>query len=89
MSSFDNLCTDVLCKGFPGGSVVNNLSTNAGDAEDSSSIPGLGRSPGGGSGEPLQYSCSEIPWTEEPSGLQSMGSQESGMNEHACTLCKF
>ena len=50
MSSFDNLCTDVLCKGFPGGSVVNNLSTKAGDAEDSSSIPGLGRSPGGGSG---------------------------------------
>ena len=50
MRSFDNLCMDVLFKGFAGGSVVNNLSINAGDAEDLSSIPGLGRSPGGGSG---------------------------------------
>ena len=38
-------------------------------------IPGLGRSPGGGHGNPLQYSClGESPWTEEPGGLQSMGS---------------
>ena len=40
--------------GFPGGSVVNNLPTNAGDM---SLIPGSGRSPGGGNGNPLQYSC--------------------------------
>ena len=40
---------------FPGGSVVKNLPANAGDARHMGSIPGLGRSPGGGSGNPLQY----------------------------------
>ena len=37
--------------------MVKNLSANAGDAGDSGSIPGSGRFPGGGSGNPLQYSC--------------------------------
>ena len=41
---------------FLGGSVVNNPPANAGDA---SLIPGLGRSPGEGNGNPLQYSCLE------------------------------
>ena len=53
--------------------VVKNLSANAGDLRDASWIPGLGRSPGVENGNPLQYSCLEIPWTEEPGGLQSMG----------------
>jgi len=44
---------------FPGGSVVKNLPANAGDAGDASLIPGLGRSPGVGNGNPLQYSCLE------------------------------
>jgi len=39
--------------------VVNNLPANAGDARDKSSIPGLGRSPGEGKGNPLLYSCLE------------------------------
>ena len=39
------------------------------------SISGLGRSPGGENGNPLQYSCRKIPRTEEPGGLQSIGSQ--------------
>ena len=43
-------------KGFSGGSVVKNLSASAGDT---STIPGLGRSPGEGNGNPLQYSCLE------------------------------
>ena len=42
--------------GFPGDSVVKNPPANAGDA---GSIPGSGRSPGGGNGNPLQYSCLE------------------------------
>ena len=43
-------------------------------------IPGSGRSPGDGNGNPLQCSClGEIPWTEEPGGLWSMVSQESDM----------
>ena len=53
--------------------MVKNLPANAGDARDLSSMPGLGRSLGGGHGNPLQYSCLENSWTEEPGGLQSMG----------------
>ena len=41
--------------------VVKNLPANVGDARDSDSIPGSGRSPGVGSGKPLQYSCLENP----------------------------
>ena len=41
-------------KGFPGGSVVKNPLASAGDA---GSVPGLGRSPGEGNGNPFQYSC--------------------------------
>jgi len=48
---------------------------NAGDAGDAGSIPGLGRSLGGGDGNTLQYSCWYNPMTEVPGGLQSMGSQ--------------
>ena len=39
--------------GFPGGSLVKNLPANAGDSGDMHLIPGLGRSPGGGNGNPL------------------------------------
>ena len=37
--------------------VINNLSANAGDIRDAGLIPGTGRSPGKGNGNPLQYSC--------------------------------
>ena len=57
-------------QGFPGGSVIKNLPANAGDT---GSIPGLGRSPGTGNGNPIQYSYLEIPWTEEPGGLTVHG----------------
>ena len=43
---------------FPGGSVIKNLPANAGDV---GSVPGSGRSPGGGHGNPLPYSCLENP----------------------------
>ena len=55
------------------GSVVKNPLANTGDERDPGSIPGSGRSPGEGNGNPLQFSCLEIP-TEEPGRLQSMGS---------------
>ena len=58
--------------GFPGGAVVKNLPANARDARDTGLIPGSGRSPGGGKGSPLQYSCLGNPWTEEPGRLQSV-----------------
>ena len=41
--------------------MVKNPTANAGDIRDVGSIPGLGRSPGGGHGNPLQYSCLENP----------------------------
>ena len=63
---------------FSGGTSGKRPTANAGDTRDLGLIPGLGRSPGGGHGNPLQYSCLEIPRTEEPSGLQSIGSQRIG-----------
>ena len=48
----------ILTEDFPGGSVVKNPSTNAGDM---GLIPGSGRSPGEGTGNPHQYSCLENP----------------------------
>ena len=47
--------------GFPVGSVVKNLPANAGDAGDTGSISGLGRSPGGGNGNTFQYSHLDKP----------------------------
>ena len=46
----------MMIEGFPGGSEVKASACNAGDL---GSIPGLGRSPGEGTGNPLQYSCLE------------------------------
>ena len=54
--------------------MVKTLSVKAGDIIDVGLTPGLGRSPGGGHDNPLQYSAWKIPWTEEPGGLQFMGS---------------
>ena len=45
--------------------VVKNLPDNAGDIRDVGSIPGLGKSPGGGNGNPLQYPCLENPMDRE------------------------
>ena len=47
--------------GFPGGSAIKNPPANAGTTGDVGSAPGLGRSPGGGNGNPLQYSCHNNP----------------------------
>ena len=44
---------------FPGGTVVKNLPANAGDPRNAGLIPGSGRSPGEGNGNPLQYSYLE------------------------------
>ena len=60
---------------FPGGS---DGKVSVYSVRDPDSIPGLGRSPGEGDGNPLQYSAWKIPWTEEPGRLQSTGSQRVG-----------
>ena len=68
----------IFHKGIPGGSVVKNLHASA---EVMGLIPGMGRS----SGEKKMVTHSsilvwDIPWTEEPGELQSMGSQRVGHN---------
>ena len=55
--------------------MVKNLPANEGDTGDAALIPGSGRSPGEGKGNPLQYSCWRIPGTVKPGGLQFMGVQ--------------
>ena len=66
---------------FPGGSVVKNPPANTGDA---GSIPRSGRSPGGGNGNPLQYSYLENPMDREAWGPTVHRVTESDVMEHAC-----
>ena len=66
-----------MLHGFPGGSVVKNLSANAGDTR---LIPVWGRSPGEGNGNPLPYSCLENPmdrggWWATVHGVAKSGTQ--------------
>ena len=75
--------------GFPGGSVVKNLPANAGDSDNASSIPGSGRSPGGGNGNPLQYSCLENPmdrgaWKAAVHGVAKSWTQLSNRAQTHC-----
>ena len=58
--------------------MVENTPVNAGDIREAGLIPGLRRSPGGEHDNPLQWVAWRIPWTEEPSGLLSKGSQRVG-----------
>ena len=69
---FDESNTSFFPRDFPGGSVVKNSSANAGDV---GLIPGLGKFPGGGYGNPLQYSCLGIPI--DRGAWQSMGLQNN------------
>ena len=55
--------------------MVKNPPGNVGDVRDVGSIPGSGRSPGGGKATRSSILAWRIPWTDEPGGLQSMGSQ--------------
>ena len=64
-----------LSLGFHGSSADKESTYNAGDP---GLIPGLERAPGGGRGNPLQYSCLENPMDRGTYGLQSLGSQRVG-----------
>ena len=55
--------------------MVKNPPANSGDVRDKVSMLESGRVPGEGHDNPLQYSCLENPWVEDPGGLQSIGSQ--------------
>ena len=72
MAKFIPAIRQWLAMGFPGGSEVKASACNAGDL---GSIPGSGRSPGEGDGNPLQYSRLENPMDRGAGGLQSTGSQ--------------
>ena len=63
-----------LTWGFPGGSDGKESACNVGDF---GSVPGLGRSPGEGMATHSSILAWRIPWTEDPDGLQFMGSQKS------------
>ena len=78
LTTIFNLSAILKIRAFPDGTVVKNPPANAGDTEDMGSVPGWGRSPGGGM---ATYSCilaGENSWTEEPGGPQPMGSQRAG-----------
>ena len=71
---------------FQGGSVVNNSLANAGDIRDTGLISGSGRSPGGGNGNPLQYSCLGNPmergtWLATVHGVKKSWTQLSTYKE--------
>ena len=70
-----------LYHGFPGSSVVKNMSANAEDSGDTDSISGLGRSSGEGNGNPLQCSCFENPMGRGVWPATVHGVTESDMNE--------
>ena len=68
--------------GLPGGSVVKNPPATVGDTGDVGSIPGSGRSPGGGHGYPLQYSGLENPHGQRSlSGYSPWGHKEQDTTE--------
>ena len=74
--------------GFSAGSVVRNPPADAGDVRGVGSIPGSGRSAGGGNGNPFQYSCLENPmdrvaWWAIVHRV-SMVKSWTWLNEHTC-----
>ena len=81
--------------GFPAGTVVKNLPASAGGTREMLSIPGLGRSPGVGHGNPLQYPCLENPHGQSslvgfsPYGDKSwMRLKRLSTHTHQCMRCK-
>ena len=61
--------------------MVKNLLANAGDIRDMSSTPGLGRAPGGGHGDPLQYFC-----LENPTDRGALGATVHGVTKNQTQL---
>ena len=77
--------------GFSGVSNIKNLPAKAGDTRDAGLIPGLGRSLGGGYGNPLQYSCLEHPmdrgaWRATVHGAAELDMAEETWHAHTCKI---
>ena len=67
--------------------MVKNLPANAGDAGDTGSIPELRRSPGGGNGNPLQYSClGKSQEQKSMAGYSPQGHKDSTTTEYTCSV---
>ena len=79
------VCVWGACEGFPRGASGKELAANAEDIRHASSVLGSGRSPGGGHGNPLQYSCPENPMGRGPGMLYSMGHKELDTTEQLST----
>ena len=63
---------------------------SAGNAGDVGSVPGLGRSPGGGHGNPLQYSCLENPHGQRSlAGYSPWGRKESDKAKNRRSICQY
>jgi len=75
-------------EGLSGAAVVKNPPANEGVPRDASLIPGSGRSPGGGRGNPLQYSCLENPMDRGVRRASVRGRKESEATEQARTQTK-
>ena len=73
-----------LTRGCPGDSVVKDLPTNTEDSGNVGSIPGSGRSPGGGNGNLLQYSCL-VNLMDRGAWQATHGVTESQTAEYTCT----
>ena len=79
--------------GAPGGAVAEDLLASAGGTGDTSSVPGSGRSPGGGNSNPLQDSCQDNPvdrgaWWVIDHALDQTG-PFTGLLSHSCGYCLF
>ena len=68
--------------------MVKNLPVNTGDVRDMGSHPASGRSPGGGHGNPLQYSCLQNPHGQSLVGCSPWGRKGLDMTEQLRTACK-
>ena len=73
----------------PGGNVVKSPPANAGDVRDTGLVPRLGRSPGGGLGNPIQYSCPETPmdrgaWRDTVHRVSKSQARLKGLSTQRC-----
>ena len=84
MFSFYMAEVHIMCGGSLMAQLVKNV-CNAGDTGDSSFVPGLGRSPGGGNGNPLIFLPGKFHRQRSPVGYSPWGYEESDMTEHTHT----
>ena len=71
--------------------MIKNLPANAGDVRDVGSISGSGRSPGGGLGNPLQFSCLENPMGRDSwwDTIHGVAKNQTQLNIHACHMTEI